>query len=245
MAYDVIKTIRGREYRYRVQSERDPASGKTRNRWTYVGRVASERSAPPVRAKPSEGRARLLAALERILERGDAAAVTADAIAREAGVAHGTFYRYFADRTTALRALAEHMRAIRGLAEERLRADVVSAAQARVDLRAWIERRLSDAVERRTSLRAWYALMASDPKLAAFRAGRRAEVMQLLAEYFSALTLRGFASVVDSAATASALYAMIDGFSRATILEGEPLLPAQIAAAADIAERAVFAPLSP
>jgi hypothetical protein len=38
MAYEVTKLVNGRPYRYRVRSERDPDTGKTRNRWTYLGR---------------------------------------------------------------------------------------------------------------------------------------------------------------------------------------------------------------
>lgn len=241
MAYDVIKTIRGREYRYRVQSERDPQTGKTRNRWTYVGRVASERTPALARTKRSGTRSRLLSALQAILERGDPSAVTPDAIAREAGVAHGTFYRYFSDRSDALRAFAEHIRATRGFPEDALRSDVMNRAQARADLRAWVTHRLTDAAERGAIIRVWYALMASDERLSAFKEERRRDVRRALAAFISALNARGFADVDDPDVTAAVLYALIDGIMRSTVLEGEPIDPTTIAATVSVVERAVFA----
>ncbi|MFN2461573.1 MAG: TetR family transcriptional regulator, partial [Candidatus Velthaea sp.] len=161
MAYDVIKTINGRDYRYRVQSERDEASGKIRNRWTYVGRVAVE-GAPAGRTASRElkrTRLDLLEAAERLLAAGDARAVTVSAIAAEAHLAHGTFYRYFPDRNAALEALARHIRETRGVPEENLRDDVATLADARAGLRAWVEEKLRAVVHRRGEMRAWYALI--------------------------------------------------------------------------------------
>ena len=101
MAYEVVKTIGSRQYRYRVQSERDPQTGKMRNRWTYLGRVAGEAGIVKARAPRPNARLRLLEAAEALLASGDASAVTVDAIASAAGVAHGTFYRYFRHRSAA------------------------------------------------------------------------------------------------------------------------------------------------
>ena len=64
MAYEVTKLVNGRPYRYRVRSERDPESGKVRNRWTYLGRVDANRPHAAVKPRPN-AREALLDSLER------------------------------------------------------------------------------------------------------------------------------------------------------------------------------------
>lgn len=246
MAYDVIKTIGGREYRYRVQSERDAQTGKTRNRWTYVGRVdrGVDGDVAKARAARPNARLRLLAAAEKLLEGGDASAVTADSIAAAAGVAHGTFYRYFRDRSDALEALARHLRETGAIGDERLLDDaVVSREAARRDVRAWIVEKLRIARDRRASIRTWHTLIASDARLAAYREERRDSTLRRLREHLAILTQRGLAHVADPASTAATLIALFDGVIRATILESDRLDDAVIGAAADVAERAIFAQL--
>src|SRR5580658_14428 len=136
MAYEVTKLVNGRPYRYRVRSERDPATGKTRNRWSYRGRGdAGGATAPP---KPRlNAREALLDALERLLDRSDPADVTAAAVSIEAGLAHGTFYRYFRNRVDAIRGLTDRLRL--GLALELGVIDEppADAAAARAALRTW------------------------------------------------------------------------------------------------------------
>jgi AcrR family transcriptional regulator len=241
MAYTVTKTIRGRQYLYRVESLRDPSSGKSRNRWTYLGRQGPADAAPAPRGPRRDTRARLLAALEGLLERvDDADDITADAIARAAGVAHGTFYRYFRDRAHALTALVEQLRETHGASEERLHDDVATLAEARAGVRAWIEERLRLAIERPDLVRSFLVLMTSDPKLAAYRRERRERVLGKIRTHFEVLVARGFAQMRDPAATARALNTMLDGYYRAAISEGEPLDLAHIASVIEVAERAVF-----
>ena len=45
VAYKVTKRIGGRAYLYRVESQRDPETGRRRNRWTYLGRAPGDGSA--------------------------------------------------------------------------------------------------------------------------------------------------------------------------------------------------------
>jgi AcrR family transcriptional regulator len=244
MGYEVVKTIGARQYRYHVQSERDPQTGKRRNRWTYLGRVASERDVAKVRPVRPNARLRLLEAAERLLEAGDASAVTVDAIAAAAGVAHGTFYRYFRDRSEALEELARHIRATRGVGDDHLlRDDVESIEAARAGVRRWIVDKLRLTRELRATVRAWLALVASDARLAAYREERRQATLVRLREHITILTERGFAQVGDPASTAAGLFALVDGIMRTTILETDGLDEAGIVAAADIAERAIFARL--
>ena len=103
MAYEVIKRVSGRAYRYRVESFRDPETRRVRGRWTYLGRVDPADAGLPERPTKRSSRDRLLDAVARLLATTDAEALSAGAIAQEAGVAYGTFYRYFTDRAHAVR----------------------------------------------------------------------------------------------------------------------------------------------
>jgi AcrR family transcriptional regulator len=245
MAYEVVKTIGTRQYRYRVQSERDGATGKLRNRWTYLGRVASESAVAKTHAPRPNARMRLLEAAESLLAAGDASALTVDAIVSAAGVAHGTFYRYFRGRSEALEELARHIRATSGIDDDRLLLDdVASRVEARAGVRRWIVDKLRYARERRASLCAWHALMATDPRLTAYREERRGATFTRLRDHVEILNVHGFCRVADPASTAAGLLALYDGIVRASILERDRLDDAAIAAAADIAERALFAELS-
>src|SRR4030088_2346762 len=109
LAYEVIKRVSGRAYRYRVESFRDPETRRVRGRWTYLGRVDPADAGLPERPATPSSRERLLDAVGRLLATGDAESLSAGSIAREAGVAYGTFYRYFTDRAHAVReALLRH-----------------------------------------------------------------------------------------------------------------------------------------
>src|ERR1700740_3641603 len=94
MAYEVTKTIRGRAYRYRVESVRDSETGKRRNQWTYIGRAEGTATRPPAK-RQSNARKSLLDALERLLATHEFGDITAGMIASKATLAHGTFYRHF------------------------------------------------------------------------------------------------------------------------------------------------------
>ena len=242
MAYEVTKTIGGRGYRYRVESVRDAETGKRRSRWTYLGRAeAPERAAPASRKPRGEARARLLDALERLVGERDFGALTADAIAAEAGLAHGTFYRHFRDKRAALLAALERVRERRGPALAGLHDDVASAEQARADMRATVEGILRAHAEHPALLRAYYALALRDPEIALERRERKATASRRIAEHLRALRDRGLATVTDPDATAAALFAMLDGFYREAVVDGAPLDDARIEAAATVTERAVFA----
>jgi len=242
MAYEVVKTIGTRQYLYRVQSERDAQTGKRRNRWTYLGRVGSRRDVAQPRAPRPNSRLRLLEAAERLLAGGDAEAVTVDAIAAAAGLAHGTFYRYFRDRSEALQELAVHIRSSRGIADDTLlRDDVGSIDAARAGMRRWIVDKLQFTREHRATVCAWYALMASDARLSAYREERRTATLARLRGHIEVLRQRGFADFADAAATAAILVALVDGVIQASVLEHDRLDDAGIAAAAEVVERALFA----
>ena len=240
MAYEVTKTIRGRAYRYRVESVVDPQTGKRRSRWTYLGRVASERAkAATAPRRSGDARGRLLDALERLLADRDFASVTADAIAAEAGLAHGTFYRHFRDKRAALDAALARVR------EERppkaaFAAEPASRAEARARLRGLVEAVLRSPSEHPALMRAFYLLGFRDEAFAAQRRERRADLVRLLAAALERDTRLGFADVRDADATASTILAMIDGLYREAVLDGAVLDDARIRAAVELVERAVF-----
>jgi AcrR family transcriptional regulator len=241
MAYTVSKTINGRTYLYRVERQRDPESGRVRNRWTYLGRAAKTDPAVAVRPRSARGstRQRLIEATERLLERnsGD---VTPSAIASEAGVAHGTFYRHFRDRREAIEAVVVHLRATRGAVDEGLDDDVASLEAARAGLRAWLIRKLALARERPEFLAGFYRLAAADAKLTAWRAERRDETLARFSAHLEALVRRGLAQLDDPSATARILYTIYDGLYRQLIVDGNPIDDNVTRAAADAVERIVF-----
>lgn len=244
MAYEVIKTIAGRPYRYRVESVRDPQTGKRRNRWTYLGRVAGEQ--PPA-ARPKrrgDARERLLDAFERLLETRDFAAVTADAIATEAGLAHGTFYRHFKDKRAAFRAALERVRERLGFVVNVLLDDIVGPAEARAGIRTVVETILRSPAEHPALLRAYHVLTLRDEEFARERRERRERGLRILTEHLEALRARGLATLRDPAATAAALLAMLDGFSREALFDGTPPDETRIAGAVEVMDRAVFGELA-
>jgi AcrR family transcriptional regulator len=242
MAYEVTKRIGGRAYRYRVESIRDPDTGKRRSRWTYLGRAgpaAGPASEPPKRR--TNARELLLDALERLIDRTDFASLTADQVSTEAGLAHGTFYRHFRDKRDALRAALERVRERRGPVVEALRDDVRTEAEARAGIGAMVGTALRSPAQHPALLRAFYALAERDPELARERRERKAGITRRIAQHLAALSARGLARVRDPDTTAAAILAMIDGFFRDALVDGTALDDARIAGAIEVAERAVFA----
>jgi len=242
MAYTVSKTINGRTYLYRVERQRDPENGRVRNRWTYLGRAAKPDAAvaePPRTAARGSTRQRLIDATERLLERNDGD-VTPSAIATEAGVAHGTFYRHFRDRRDALEAVVAHLRATRGAVDEGLDDDVMTVAEAKAGLRAWLIRKLALMRERPEFLAGFYRLATGDAKLAAWRAERRDALLGRLADHLAALVRRGFAELADPKSTARILYTVYDGLYRQVIVDGHTIDDEVTLAALAAVERIVF-----
>ncbi len=239
MAYEVTKLVNGRPYRYRVRSERDPASGKTRNRWTYLGR--GDVHGQPATAKPRRNaREVLLDALERLLDRSDIGEVTAAAVSTEAALAHGTFYRYFRNRDDALRALAERVRSRRPAELGLLDQPPPDLVVARAALRAWTGALLRAKTQHHGVVRALLALAAQDTEMRAAYLERRNAFTRLLCTWLEGLAARGLIALTDCETAATVLFAMLDGIGREAIAAREPLEEARIRVAVDLVERAVF-----
>lgn len=244
MAYEVVKTIGARAYRYRVESVRDEQTGKRRNRWTYLGRAEGQPARRAPRAPRGQARERLLDALVRLLESRDFDALTADAIATEAGLAHGTFYRHFPDKRAALLAAFERLRERRGPALAALRDDARTVEAARAGLREAVGGILRGQADNPGLLRAYFGLAMRDPELGQERRERRAAIVRRIGEHLRALHAHGLARLNDPDATAAALFAMLDGFYRDALFDGAVLDGAKIAAAQEVTERAVFAQIA-
>lgn len=240
MAYEVTKTIGARSYRYLVESRRDPATGKRRNYWTYLGR-AQENGDP---AKPprrrGEARERLLDALERLLETRDYGSLTADAIALEAGFAHGTFYRYFRDKRDALRAALERVRERTGPIFAATGDDAPDVDTARAAIARLVTTGLRFPVEHRALLRAYHLLSFRDEEFGRERSDRKRDAVARVERYLGRLHERGIVALDDPAAAAAALVAMIDGFYREAVVDGSPLDEQRVAGVGEWVQRAFF-----
>ncbi len=240
MAHEVVKHVGSRAYRYRVESYRDPATGKVRGRWTYLGRVTGSGTEPPRRTTRELTRERLLTALEALLERHDYAAMTAAEIAEEAGLAHGTFYRYFRDKGAALREAIERVRAAVDREHVALATQPGSLERERARVRRWARAVMGAPVERPGLLRAWFALTDADPQAAQRRSERREHSVESLASYLERCVAAGLVrDLAHPRALATALLSLFDGVLRGAAT-GRASSREAIEGVLDVFDRAIF-----
>jgi AcrR family transcriptional regulator len=241
MAHEVVKRVGSRAYRYSVESYRDPASGKVRGRWTYLGRVdagtAPRRRGPEASAATRE---RLVAALERLLELRAFSEIGADDIATEAGVAHGTFYRHFRNKRDALIAAFERAKAEIERARPSFDEPLRDVASERRRVRDWVGKALGTPLSRPGFLRAWYATVDTDAELSASRRARREESAAAFAAYLSALARAGLTQIERPESLAASLLTIFDGILRAAVLDSARIDETTVAGACDVFERAIF-----
>ena len=176
MSYEVVKRIRGRDYRYLVESYRDPETGKVRNAWRYLGKAGGAPAARR-RAGAGETRSRVVRALEDLLRRESWSRITARRIAAQAGVAPATLYRYFSSREDVLTAAAI-------CANDRLEARLTD-----------LQRVAGDRENERARLRAWVIAVVKDaprsPVPAAFAGDGHAQHRRAFERYFELLAAHG------------------------------------------------------
>ncbi len=241
MAHEVVKHVRGRAYRYRVDSYRDQATGKVRGRWTYLGKVeadGAERAVTPRRS--ADTRERLIDALARLLETNDFADVTAGRIALEAGLAHGTFYRYFPDKQAALRAAAQRVRDEIDRLLPSFESPLGTQAEERARVRGWVESVMRTSLEYPGVMRAWYPVLAADPVMREQRQAKKAANVAALARYFDRLAGAGMIDAPDTTELASALSILLFGVFRNVVTDGAVLDEATIAGTLAVFDRAIF-----
>jgi len=227
LAYEVIKRVSGRAYRYRVESFRDPETRRVRGRWTYLGRVDPADAGLPERpAKPSS-RDRLLDAVARLLAGGDAESLSAGSIAREAGVAYGTFYRYFTDRSHAVReTLLRRSPSLADIAA-RFDAPVGTREEERARLAGWLRETAAAARENRGVVRAWHVYSNADEVVLRARRDAVDAAVDGVTAHLDRLRAAGIASLCSSRFAAYALVALVVALGRDTALE-ESVSDAQV-----------------
>jgi AcrR family transcriptional regulator len=253
MAHEVIKKVGRRAYRYRVESYRDPETKKVRSRWQYLGVAQDGETAPQT---PSEGtdavvqrkprrasgdtRERLVTAFLALVESGSYDAVTAGMVAAKAGLAHGTFYRYFRDKRAALMAALDRVREEFERDRPTFDAPFGDLAAERARVGAWTTGLLSKPAQHAGMLRAFYDALEDDPELQAMRRGRRAARIAGLAGYFEKLVAARIVALEDPVALASALTALVDGVLRESVFAGIALEKATVSGVVDVFDRAIF-----
>ena len=221
LAYEVIKRVSGRAYRYRVESFRDPETRRVRGRWTYLGRVDPADAGLPERPPKPSSRDRLLDAVARLLASGDAESLSAGSIAREAGVAYGTFYRYFTDRGNAVReALLRHGPTM-GDVQATFGAPIGKPDDERARISAWLRANADDARMRRGVVRAWHVYSNADEAVVKARRAAVDDAVECVARYLDALGAAGVASTSSARFAAYAIVALAVALGRDAAIEDD------------------------
>jgi AcrR family transcriptional regulator len=236
MAYEVVKTIRGRQYRYAVESYRDAETGKVRNRWRYLGKADSDRPPAP-RPRGDETRVKLLDAAERLLDRETWSTLTVRHIAAEAGVAEATYYRHFRSRSDLLNACAA--RALQTF-EERLQA-LHAIAPSRGEERERLRTLVIEFVENPPGAAVMYALWTTGES-SGIRGQRTARRQQALSRYLHDLRERAYIAFPDSEIEelSTELALLLQSFSYRTVIERRHLGKSEYEAVAAIVDRLIF-----
>ncbi|MBD5655776.1 MAG: TetR/AcrR family transcriptional regulator [Candidatus Eremiobacteraeota bacterium] len=243
MSHEVIKRVGARAYRYRVESFRDPVTKRSRSRWTYLGPVAESSGtaepAPKRRVSPLT-RDRLIDAFERLVERASGTTVTAGSVAAEAGVAHGTFYRYFKDKRAILLAAIERVKGDIDRVAPPFTAPFGSREDERRRVRTWVTAVCRHIPERAGVLRAWLEALEADPELRARRFAARRERTRALSDYFEQLAERNLIAVVKAESLATALLALVDAMFRETVANADGADGALADGIVETFDRAIF-----
>jgi AcrR family transcriptional regulator len=187
VAYEVIKRVSGRAYRYRVESYRDPVTRRVRGKWTYIGRVEGEGTLSPERKSRPSSRERLLDAVERLLERHELPALSTGMVASEAGLAYGTFYRHFRDIAHVVRdAMVREVASLKRLGERFTEMPGDRAAE-RAKLSEWVREAIAPALARPGLFRAWLVTSNHDAAVVAERQRRTSENVASMSAYLERL----------------------------------------------------------
>jgi AcrR family transcriptional regulator len=243
LAYEVTKRIKGRDYRYRVESARNPETGRAGTRWTYLGKVEGGELIAPARSGSRRvTHDEIVAITAKLLESRDASRVTVAVITHHAGISPGTFYRHFPDRdaafTAALTVLCE--RCIADLPALEPPIGTIDAERAR--LNGWFEA-LHHTVLRGRALR-WFLMTSGHDKIetAIRNTTLRIDPRALLAGYFRALERAGLARIGDVEVLANGVMRLHASIVREMALHGdfETGASTRWAEVFPVIERAVF-----
>ena len=218
MAYEVIKRVSGRAYRYRVESYRDPETRRVRGKWTYLGRVEGEGTLSPERKARPSSRDRLLDAVERLLETNELASISTGMVASEAGLAYGTFYRHFRDLAHVVRDAMVRETANLEKLNERFAEPVGDAATERAKLVAWVREAIAAVLLRPGLFRAWHVTSNHDWAVVAERQRRFEANVDQMASYLDRLQ-RAHTAKTTPAFAGYAIIALVGAATREAAID--------------------------
>ena len=233
MAYEVIKRVGGRAYRYRVESYRDPETRRVRGKWTYLGRVEGEGTLSPERQARPSSRTRLLNALEELLGMRDLSALTTGIIANHAGLAYGTFYRYFKDVNHIVREAMLRYSATHDQLRDGLSLDVTTRSAECAKIATWVGKMVDEAQAQRGLIRAWHVASNADAALILERQHRFDAAVAAFARYIDRLNEAGLTNVRSPSFNAYALEALCTAIVRECAVE-PPFVAEKIAGLRDV-----------
>jgi AcrR family transcriptional regulator len=218
VAYEVIKRVSGRAYRYRVESYRDPETRRVRGKWTYLGRVEGEGTLSPERKARPSSRDRLLDAVERLLEVHDLSAISTGMVASEAGLAYGTFYRHFRDLAHVVRDAMVRETVTLGKLSARFDEPLGDADHERAKLVAWLREALGAVLARAGLFRAWHVTSNNDSTVVAERQRRFEANVEHMAHYLERLQAAGISKTTPPFA-AYAIIALVGAAAREAAID--------------------------
>jgi AcrR family transcriptional regulator len=234
MPREVIKTIKGRRYRYSVESRLDPETGRRRAAWTYLGPLDRDGTARNARPR-GDVRARIVAAVMRLLEHRSPEHLTVSVMAKEAALGVATFYRHFPSRIDVFDAVGHALLDDILGASGYLRSPLGSRDDERSAMREWVDGRLRALLLRPAAMRIFQLIARS-------RANQphRAVVEALLAERLAKIDAAGIASVSEPLVLARSIVLAITGVLRGAIYQPHLFEQNEADQANYLIERAVF-----
>ena len=240
MAYEVTKIVKGHRYRYRVESVRDNDTGRSRARWTYLGRVGDDDVVVPRRRSPNGNVDRIIGAIVKLLERRRIEHVTMTVIAREAGVAPGTIYRHFRSRREAILAAVQFVNDGVIAQAGTLAGPVTTRERERERLHEWIRSVLAGGIGSPALMQAVPAMLGGADAREDLR--RPSAIRDLLRDYLGRLYAAGMVSEAVTTRLSSAIFVAMEGVFRVALSERERFSKQLIDDAAYLIDRAVFGP---
>lgn len=249
MASEVTKRIKGREYRYAVDSYHDPETNRRKQRWRYIGVVdnGKVRAGGALKPRKPTTHDEIVAATARLLEFRAPKHITVSVIAASAGASRSAFYRNFSGAKEAItealaRIVNEAVLALPPLGAPR------TLQEAREQFRAWCKAFNYSVGLNRTCKRA--VLQGYRGRLRArLKAALSTEKApaELLAAFFKRLNNAGLTAIEDPEALAEAvrgLHTALRLSMFATMPDEEPPVP-EYDEFYHLIERAVFGVLQP
>ncbi len=238
MAYQVTKRIAGHEYRYHVASYRDPSTKKTKQRWTYLGRVDGESVIAAHQRPHVAARERISSAILQLLEKRDVSHLTVDVITRAAQVSRSTFYRFFPDKNAAI------LEAVASVLRDALRCPEPSQQPvfARDVERAKLRDGVRDFLKATTRFKGLRRAIEASPEIRdAFTASIGATMQENLTGHVRALSAAGAIDAREPDVLGNGLAVIVQGVGKMLVSGDAEPSDELVLSVLEIIDRAVFA----